>query len=51
MDKYMLVQNLRARGVIEDDIQNVLRFGTMVVRTKRNTLLDVERRGNWYYFL
>ena len=51
MDKYMLVQNLRARGVIEDDIKDVLRYGDMVVRTKRGTSLDVIRRGNWYYFL
>lgn len=51
MDEYMLKQNLRARGVSPDEINNVLRYGSMPVTTKYGTTLEVIKRSGWYYFL
>lgn len=51
MDAYMLKLNLRARGVPEDEISNAVKFGNIAVPTKFGTVIDVERRGSWYYFL
>lgn len=48
MDKYMLTLNLRARGVSEQDIRDAVVFGDVTVPGRRG-LVDVQRRGNWYY--
>lgn len=54
MNGYMLRQNLRARGVSEEEISNVIKFRGMIttVETKHGTVVDVEcKPGGWFYLV